>query len=251
MTDEREGGRAAAREQAEWEKDQLVALVSRRLRLRAAQEGTAAGGSDEALLAWRARELRRRAEERGTQLAPERAAAVAERVRGRALAARLGVRRMGAPPDSRLAGVGGSVAEVVEQMAGGAWAPQLDLAVAAGSGRDLWEEPCESCLALPAGVPPGRYVALTVAGESMHPLLHGGDVVLVRVGRTLSPDTVVVARRPDEGYVVKRVGRVTRTAVELLSTNREFPPAFIPRRADLVVGAVVLSWCAHGRSQDG
>ncbi|HEY3133847.1 MAG TPA: hypothetical protein VGJ47_04390, partial [Gemmatimonadaceae bacterium] len=47
----------------------------------------------------------------------------------------------------------------------------LDLAVAAGSGRELWDEPCDRWLELPDDVPSGRYVALRVAGDSMAPVL--------------------------------------------------------------------------------
>ena len=47
----------------------------------------------------------------------------------------------------------------------------LDLAVAAGSGRELWDEPCDRWLELPDDVPSGRYVALRVSGDSMSPRL--------------------------------------------------------------------------------
>jgi SOS-response transcriptional repressor LexA len=55
----------------------------------------------------------------------------------------------------------------------------------------------------------------------------------------------VLARVPDAGYVVKRVGRVTRVELELQSLNDAFPPIVVPRDAHTVVGTVVLRWCPH------
>ena len=72
--------------------------------------------------------------------------------------------------------------------------------------------------------------------------MHSGDVVLVRLGPRLVRDSVIVARRPDDGYVVKRIGAVRRTAIELRSLNPEFAPITIPRSESLVVGTVVLRW---------
>src|SRR6476469_8115771 len=69
---------------------------------------------------------------------------------------------------------------------------------------------------LPRAVATGhKYVALTVSGSSMEPALHAGDVVLVSVGTSVRHDSIVVARRPEEGYVVKAVGRLSRRAIEL------------------------------------
>lgn len=126
-------------------------------------------------------------------------------------------------------------------------APRFDLGIAAGAGRVLWDEPCDSWVSIPAGLPRGRYVALTVKGDSMLPLLHSGDVVLVKLGPEAARDTVVVARRPDDGYVVKRVGRVTPGELELVSLNPDFPaPIVVDRAVGTVTGTVVLRWCGHG-----
>jgi hypothetical protein len=126
-------------------------------------------------------------------------------------------------------------------------APRFDLGIAAGVGRALWDEPCDSWVSIPAGLPRGRYVALTVKGDSMLPLLHSGDVVLVKLGPEVVRDTVVVARRPDDGYVVKRVGRITPAELELHSLNPDFPtPIIVDRDEGSVTGTVVLRWCGHG-----
>ena len=66
---------------------------------------------------------------------------------------------------------------------------------------------------------------------------HAGELV---------PDSVVVARVPDGGYVVKRVGGIVGSRVELASLNAEYPPIVIPRDPSLVLGTVLLRWCTHG-----
>jgi phage repressor protein C with HTH and peptisase S24 domain len=98
---------------------------------------------------------------------------------------------------------------------------------------------------LPDEVPDGRYVALKVVGESMAPLMHSGDTVLVRIGTDVVKDTVIVARHPDHGYVCKRVARVRRERLELASLEPGRPIIQLPREANLIVGTVVLVWCPH------
>jgi phage repressor protein C with HTH and peptisase S24 domain len=130
-------------------------------------------------------------------------------------------------------------------------APFVDLAVAAGEGRELWDEECTEWIELPPALPKGRYLGLRVSGDSMRPLLESGDTILVRLNERnerLEPGRVVVARRPDSGYVVKRLGRVAPREIELLSLNPAFPPVRIPRRTDTVLGTVVIRWHAEGAS---
>jgi len=127
----------------------------------------------------------------------------------------------------------------------GAPAPAWDLSVAAGVGRELWDEPPAGCVAVPNDLGDGRYVALAVAGDSMEPLMHTGDTILIRLGAELAPDDVVVARHPDRGHVVKRVGRVDAMRIELTSLNPAYEPLEIPNDAALILGTVVLRWCPH------
>lgn len=224
----------------EWETDRLVTLAARAL---GAPADMASLG--EQFLEWQARELR--AMQRSDDgWSDARVAALAERLRVRALAARLGVRLVGGAPPERRAPTVAPLALVIEEANDAGCAPRLDLGIAAGSGRELWDEPCESWLTLDGELPRGRYVALTVRGDSMEPLLHSGDVILVRMGPDLARDAVVVAHRPDEGFVVKRVGDVTRAQVELLSLNPAFPPIVLRRDADTIAGTVVMRWCTHG-----
>lgn len=80
----------------------------------------------------------------------------------------------------------------------------------------------------------------------MAPLLHTGDTVLVRLGKEVVRDTIILAQVPDAGYVVKRVGSVTRSRLELLSLDPAYPPIVVMREPGTVVGTVVLRWCPHG-----
>ncbi|HEX6535182.1 MAG TPA: S24 family peptidase [Gemmatimonadaceae bacterium] len=182
-----------------------------------------------------------RADDTPARWGETRARAVSRLVRARAMAARMPVRLASPMPDERPA-LAIPLPAAVERAGEHGCAPILDLAAAAGAGRELWDAACESWAELPADLPRARYVALRVSGESMAPLMHSGDLVLVQLGTPLARDTVIVARRPGEGYVVKRVGRLSRKTVELLSLNPDFPPVTIPRDDRLVVGKVVMRW---------
>jgi len=167
-------------------------------------------------------------------------------VRARRSIQRSRVREVAAEPESAPAWEEGTLAQVLTAAARARYAPVLDLSVAAGAGRELWDEPCDRWIPLPEGSPDGKYVALRVTGDSMVPLLHDGDTILVKLGDELVPDAVVVARVPDGGYVVKRVGGIAGSRVELASLNAEYPSIVIPRDPSLVLGTVLLRWCTHG-----
>ena len=200
--------------------------------------------TDPRVIGWLAREVGspHRASEGWSR---DRIHSAAARLRAKVEAARLKVRLAGPPPVER-APVAGMIADVLEAARARHCAPQLELGAAAGVGRDLWDEPCEQWVRVPDDAPVGSYVSLRVVGESMDPLLHTGDSVLVQVGSTVARDTVVLARVPDAGYVVKKVGKVTRAQLELQSLNEAFPPIVVPRDERTIVGTVVLRWCPHG-----
>lgn len=152
------------------------------------------------------------------------------------------------PPPLHVAPVETTAARALELASASAKAPYLDLAVAAGIGRELWDEACAEWVDVPADLPPGKHLALRVAGHSMTPALHDGDTLLVRLAErddAPEPGRVVVACRPDDGYVVKRLGRVDRRAIELLSLNPAFPAIRIARRPGAILGTVILRWCMH------
>jgi hypothetical protein len=205
-------------ERNEWERDLVVWLAGRRI-----EERDAGRPSHPGFEAWRtAGEL-----EAG-------AARFAERVRARVSSAGLGV------------GLIDHLPEPVHVHRPGT-APLIELGVAAGTGRELLEEPCDSWVALPPGAQPGHYAALRVVGDSMRPLLHSGDVVLVALDAGVAAGAVVVARHPEHGYVVKRMGRPGAWGTPLGSLNPAYPTLMLPPGSGAVIGRVVLRWCGHGR----
>ena len=224
--------------QLEYERDRVVSLLG----ARAVAEIEAERVDEARFHDWWARELRERAPE------PELAASAAafERRMRATIAGREGrVELVDAPVPSRPPRVDGTVAGIIGEATALRCAPSLDLGVAAGVGRDLWDEPCTSWVELPEHVQDGQHVALTVTGESMEPLLHAGDTILVKLGAALRRGAIVVARRPDDGYVVKRVARIGPRVVELASLHAGYGAIRIPRRDDLILGTVIMRWSAH------
>lgn len=134
----------------------------------------------------------------------------------------------------------GSISEVARTAAARGCAPWAEsFAVAAGVGRELWDEPCERWVELPAELSArSSLVALGVAGDSMTPYLVDGDVIVVDTRARVTRDSIVVARRSD-GYVVKLVTRVTRHALELSSFNESYEPFEIEREPGVIVGVVL------------
>ena len=153
----------------------------------------------------------------------------------------------GAPVERPAPRVAGRDAMHVAELA--RCALRFDLAVAAGVGRELWDEPATSWVELPPGLPAGQHVALTVRGDSMEPLLHAGDTILVKLGGAAAVGDVVVARRPEHGHIVKRVAAATPERLVLASLNASYDEVIVPQEPGAVVGTVVLRWCAHGRAQ--
>ena len=233
--------------QVEYEQDRLIELAARAEMWREDSPFY----TNEKLIAWLARDLRERAEVCGSI---DRAVIdrIAERVYVSVQAARLGVADGGPCPPSRTVAVPRGLAALVDAAARDRCAPRADLAIAAGVGRELWDEPCDAVVPLPSDVPTGRYVALRVEGDSMTPLIHPGDTVLVRLGPDVKRDTLIVARAADDGYVVKQVDALSRRRIELRSLNPEYPPIAIPREAARILGTVIVRWCDHdvrGRSR--
>jgi phage repressor protein C with HTH and peptisase S24 domain len=191
--------------------------------------------SDARFLDWLAADARDEARHRRRRLA-RAARASGDALMARAHARRLRVAQGGQPPLAREAQPAGLAPRRV---------PVVELGIAAGVGRELWDEPAEAWVELPNDIPTGEYVALRIVGDSMAPLMHTGDTVLVRRGGDVKRDTVIVARHPDDGYVCKRVSRLRRASIELASLAPGRPAIAIPRDARLVVGTVMLVWCTH------
>lgn len=228
--------------------DELVRLAAHRID----SDVRSGAAYDERRLQWQAQEERRRSEDGDTSGSHrESLRQLARRIQGAARAARLPMERRSGHPTIRTPNRHCSIMDAMSRVqpetgfASELLAPRIELGVAAGIGRDLWDEPCDSWIELPVDMPSGRYIGLGVNGDSMEPLMHTGDTILVRVGSDVQPNTVIVARHPDDGYVVKRVDRLTPTTIQLASLNAGYPLLAIPRDPSLIVGTVVLRWCAH------
>ena len=140
----------------------------------------------------------------------------------------------------RAAPIVASVAVSMEEASRKRCATILDLAVAAGSGRELWDEPCEEWLELPSDIPSSpRYLALRVSGDSMSPVLGQNDVILMKLDAWPAVDDLVVAKIPDDGYVVKRFAGIKTGRVELSSFNQAYDVLSIPRNRLILLGTVI------------
>jgi SOS-response transcriptional repressor LexA len=168
-----------------------------------------------------------------------------ERILASLHAGRLRVREIFmAPPTRHVAQARPADAELLAEAERRHEAVVPELAIAAGVGRELSDVECQCVIPVPPDMPRGRYVALEVSGDSMEPLMQSGDLVLVKLGARPTMGTVVVARDPDHGYVVKEVGHVTSRAIELLSLNPTYPPLRVPHATGTVLGTVLLRWRA-------
>ncbi|HST06933.1 MAG TPA: S24 family peptidase [Gemmatimonadaceae bacterium] len=194
---------------------------------------------DERFLFWLANDLRAGLD-RDQRSSDERAAAefaerAVTRLKLRSAEKRLPRRQL----DERAASVRATLAHAIPAASRERCATILDLAVAAGSGRELWDEPCDRWLELPDDVPSGRYVALRVAGDSMAPVLGPREVILIALDASPRVDDLVVARLPDQSHVVKRVASMKGSTIELASFNRDYESIFVSRDPSPVVGTVI------------
>jgi len=230
-------------DRTEWERDALVWLAGRWIEHREPAM-TPAPRLARAIAAF---DLWKGEQDRAVQ-----AARFARRVTERIAAIGPGVRRVNHGPEPVRPARAGPLSHAVAAARGTHAAPLAELGVAAGSGRELLDEPCDTWVALPDDLSAGRYLALRVVGDSMVPLLHSGDVVLVDLDRPAHPGDVAVARHPEHGYVVKRLARAADgAALALVSLNPAYPPLDIVAAPGTVLGPVVLRWCSHGRAKPG
>jgi SOS-response transcriptional repressor LexA len=228
--------------QAEWEADQLVALVGKHLGLRRGNSPF----DDPRYLGWLTRELRKRPPS-AEEWSGETIRAMRERVLEHGMALRFSVVVHRGACAERGSVIKAPIGEAVDAAAREGCMPVVEESVAAGVGRELWDEACERWMERPRELAPARYVAVPVSGDSMRPLMHAGDVVAVKLGPRVRRETVVVARTADDGYVVKCVGEVRRDAIQLTSLNPRYAPIWISRQTNAVLGTVVWRACAHAR----
>ena len=224
---------------SDWDDETLLSFLGREL----VKQNPGLVEEDERFMNWLAKDLRRRASSPG-DWSPHRVRRIRQRVLERAMAERFHV----ADGDrlTRRQVESTQLRDAVDVASREQCAPWTPLAAAAGIGRDLWDEECDQWVELPRSVKKGRFVALQVAGDSMTPLLHPGDTILVELGRVPRRDTIAVVRNFDDGYVVKHVGRVGRHDLELLSLNKAYSALTVRRDPDVVLGSVIMRWCPHG-----
>jgi len=224
------------------DRDTLAEFVGREL----ARDPAGPVWSDERYLEWLREELRDRGA-REHRMSDEDFARQGEAIMAQAQAKRLklvlrerALPQREAPPEY----MGASIQDGLAAPRG-AGVPFVSMGIAAGDGRELWDEPVEQWVSLPDDMPDARYLALRVVGDSMAPLMHSGDRVLVRLGADVERETVIVARHPDDGYVCKRVANVGSDRLELASLAPDRAPITIPRRQELIVGTVVMVSRGH------
>jgi SOS-response transcriptional repressor LexA len=212
---------------------------------RAGRELDPADPANERYFEWLARDARARQSPDERAETAARADAFAQRWAVRLQAARLRVALAPGAPEFSIGADSASVRQSVHDGRRTGRVPTFDVRAAAGVGREIWEEACDRWIERPGELPAGDYLALRVSGDSMTPLLHDGDTIVLRLGADAAPDTVVVARLPDDGYVVKKVARADRDFLELESLNSSYAPRSVARHEATVLGTVVMRWCAH------
>lgn len=200
-------------------------------------------------LAWLESEVHGRSSVADRQSSVRTAQQIAKRAQMRIRAARIAAALPERPFRARAAALVGNFNHVARAASQSRCAPWVEsLAVAAGTGREIWDEPCEQWVELPTGFAGAGNLALTVTGDSMTPCLESGDVILVNTRKPVTRDCIVVARRADNGYVVKHVTRCGRAALELSSFNSAYEPFVIDRAPGAVVGVVVAKLVRDGEA---
>jgi hypothetical protein len=217
------------------------------LRLHRIRTGDSRVYKDARFSSWLAREARA-VVEMGLEKDPwtrEEVESLAERIRAAVLAEHSGVRQVRGRPVCVPAPEMEREATGVLAVPVRGPAPWVQLATAAGIGREIWDEDCDSWVDVPDDLAPAKYVAINVRGDSMQPLLHDGDTVLVAMGVEPVTGNIVLART-DDGYVVKRLERITTRGVYLQSLNAQYDVIVVRDIPRPIVGSVVLRWCPHG-----
>jgi SOS-response transcriptional repressor LexA len=193
----------------------------------------------EAVLAWIAQDLRSGVSTADNARDERDADAFARRAVARLAERRVERRLPRQTLRSRAAPMAATVAQSLALAMDAGCAVMLELAAAAGSGRELWDEPCDTWVELPTDLPSARYLAMRVDGDSMQPVLAPRDVILVQLDAVPAVDDLVVARRPEAGFVVKRVASLTARQLELASFNDAYPPVTVRRDPSTVLGTVI------------
>ncbi|MXO73626.1 transcriptional regulator [Altererythrobacter aerius] len=142
--------------------------------------------------------------------------------------------------------LGGAKENSLSQPSRGKWieVPRLAIGAAAGAGAMVGDErPVDSFRFSQAwlreqGLVNAQLSAIRVQGDSMVPLLHDGDEILVdRAQRTLRDGIHVV--RIGDALMVKRLAASGRGQATLLSENAAYPPIAVALGELDIIGRVV------------
>lgn len=93
---------------------------------------------------------------------------------------------------------------------------------------------------LPAGFDSTAHVALSVAGDSMAPVLNAADVALVNTRRPVPRSRIVVARHANGNHAAKLVTICGKRTLHLSSLDNEYASFMIGREAVVGVGVATL-----------
>ncbi|MDT8280671.1 MAG: S24 family peptidase [Erythrobacter sp.] len=122
--------------------------------------------------------------------------------------------------------------------------PRLDLGASAGPGRVPGDEAAFDTFRFSRrwlaeqGLERAQLSAITVEGDSMEPLLHDGDEILVDRAPRAFRDGIHVVRLGDT-LMVKRVASAGPGRVALLSQNLAYPPVEVAADEVAIIGRVV------------
>jgi phage repressor protein C with HTH and peptisase S24 domain len=122
--------------------------------------------------------------------------------------------------------------------------PRLDLGASAGPGRVAGDEAAFDTFRFSRrwlaeqGLDGAQLSAITVAGDSMEPLLNDGDEILVDCSARPFRDGIHVVRLGDT-LLVKRVAQAGAGRLALLSHNLAYPPVEVAAEDVTIIGRVV------------
>ena len=122
--------------------------------------------------------------------------------------------------------------------------PRLDLGASAGPGRMAGDEAAFDTFRFSRrwlteqGLDGAQLSAITVAGDSMEPLLNDGDEILVDCSPRPFRDGIHVVRLGDT-LLVKRVAQAGAGRLALLSQNLAYPPIEVAADEVAIIGRVV------------
>ncbi|MBU2589105.1 MAG: S24 family peptidase [Alphaproteobacteria bacterium] len=139
-----------------------------------------------------------------------------------------------------------SYASPLRRHESGGWVdvPRLDLGASAGPGRVPGDEAAFDTFRFSRrwlaeqGLERAQLSAITVEGDSMEPLLHDGDEILVDRAPRAFRDGIHVVRLGDT-LMVKRVASAGPGRVALLSQNLAYPPVEVAADEVAIIGRVV------------